>query len=85
MPLGLHNKLKSQQILARERGGEGWMGKASADGASWPGTDLDLKRETRFALRAFKAHESQRVAVERTGRWRQDGGSPGWPAGSPGS
>lgn len=63
------------------------MGKALADGASWPGMDLDLKRETGFAFRVFKAHESQRVAVERTGRWSQDGGASGEPwklVGSPG-
>lgn len=68
MPLGLLNKLRSQQILARKWGEEGRMGKELGDGASWPGICLDGNRETRFALRVFKAHKSQRVSVERTGK-----------------
>lgn len=37
MPLGLLDKLRSQQIMAVKWGEKGWMGKESGDGASWPG------------------------------------------------
>lgn len=52
--LGLHDKLRSQQILARRWGEEGWEGKASVDGASWTGMDLALKRKLDSPCGHFK-------------------------------